>query len=65
MLLAELAVRPGHVKQRHVLMDAAYPDNMDVDDRTIDSHIKRIRKNSDVMITNLMKLKHYMVQAIA
>ena len=43
MLLAELAVRPGHVKQRHVLMDA-YPDNMDVDDRTIDSHIKRIRK---------------------
>jgi len=44
MLLAELAVRPGHVKQRHVLMDAAYPDNMDVDDRTIDSHIKRIRK---------------------
>jgi len=44
MLLAELAARPGHVKQRHVLMDAAYPDNMDVDDRTIDSHIKRIRK---------------------
>ena len=44
LLLHELAARPGHIKKRHVLMDVAYADNIDVDDRTIDSHIKRIRK---------------------
>jgi two-component system response regulator ChvI len=44
MLLHALALRPGHVKSRDQLMDAAYDDNIYVDDRTIDSHIKRLRK---------------------
>jgi two-component system response regulator ChvI len=39
-----LAQRPGHVKSRDQLMDAAYGENIYVDDRTIDSHIKRLRK---------------------
>ena len=39
-----LAARPGHVRSRDQLMDAAYDDDVYVDDRTIDSHIKRIRK---------------------
>jgi DNA-binding winged helix-turn-helix (wHTH) protein len=36
--------RERQVKSRNALMDAAYPDNVHVDDRTIDSHIKRLRK---------------------
>ena len=44
LLLQALAQRPGHVKNRDQLMDAAYGDNVYVDDRTIDSHIKRMRK---------------------
>ncbi len=44
LLLYTLAQRPGHVKSRDQLMDAAYDDNVYVDDRTIDSHIKRLRK---------------------
>jgi two-component system response regulator ChvI len=44
LLLKSLAARPGHVKSRDQLMDAAYGDNVYVDDRTIDSHIKRVRK---------------------
>ncbi len=39
-----LASRPGVVKSRNALMDAAYDDQVYVDDRTIDSHIKRLRK---------------------
>jgi two-component system response regulator ChvI len=39
-----LAVRPGVVKSRSALMDAAYDDQIYVDDRTIDSHVKRVRK---------------------
>ena len=39
-----LAIRPGHVKSRDQLMDAAYGEHIYVDDRTIDSHIKRMRK---------------------
>jgi two-component system response regulator ChvI len=39
-----LANRPGHVKTRDQLMDAAYGESVYVDDRTIDSHIKRLRK---------------------
>ena len=41
---AALALRPGVVKSRNALMDAAYDDQVYVDDRTIDSHIKRLRK---------------------
>ena len=44
LILKSLVSRPGHVRSRDQLMDAAYDDNIYVDDRTIDSHIKRIRK---------------------
>jgi two-component system response regulator ChvI len=44
MILKALATRPGVVKSRNALMDAAYDDQVYVDDRTIDSHIKRSRR---------------------
>ena len=44
LILEALANRPGYVKSRDQLMDAAYDDQIYVDDRTIDSHIKRLRK---------------------
>lgn len=44
LLLKALASRPGHVRNRDQLIDMAYGDNIYVDDRTIDSHIKRVRK---------------------
>jgi two-component system response regulator ChvI len=44
LLLLALAKRPGHVKSRDQLIDAAYGEHIYVDDRTIDSHIKRLRK---------------------
>ncbi len=44
MILEALASRPGVVKSRNQLMDAAYQDDVYVDDRTIDSHIKRLRR---------------------
>ena len=44
LLLKSLVLRPGHVKNRDQLIDMAYGENIYVDDRTIDSHIKRIRK---------------------
>jgi len=44
MLVKALTEHPGHVKSREQLMDFAYGEILDVDDRTIDSHIKRIRK---------------------
>lgn len=44
LLVKALASRPGLVKSRDQLIDAAYGDNIYVDDRTIDSHIKRVRK---------------------
>ncbi len=44
LILKALAQRPGHVKNRDQLMDAAYGEHIYVDDRTIDSHIKRLRK---------------------
>ena len=44
LVLQALASRPGVVKSRNALMDAAYDDQVYVDDRTIDSHIKRLRK---------------------
>jgi two-component system response regulator ChvI len=43
-IIKELVQRPGIVKTRDRLMDIAYRDEIDVDDRTIDSHVKRIRK---------------------
>ena len=44
LILEALASRPGVVKSRNQLMDAAYSDEVFVDDRTIDSHIKRLRR---------------------
>ncbi|WJR68872.1 response regulator transcription factor [Neorhizobium sp. CSC1952] len=44
LILHSLAQRPGVVKSRDALMDAAYDEQVYVDDRTIDSHIKRLRK---------------------
>ena len=44
LILQSLAQRPGVVRSRNALMDAAYDDQVYVDDRTIDSHIKRLRK---------------------
>jgi two-component system response regulator ChvI len=44
LILETLAQRPGVVKNRNQLMDAAYQDDVYVDDRTIDSHIKRLRR---------------------
>ena len=44
LIVRELAKRPGIIKERAQLMDIAYKDNTDIEDRTIDSHVKRIRK---------------------
>jgi two-component system response regulator ChvI len=44
LMVQALAMRPGVVKSRNALMDAAYDDQVYVDDRTIDSHVKRVRK---------------------
>ena len=44
LILEALAQRPGVIKSRNQLMDAAYSDDVFVDDRTIDSHIKRLRR---------------------
>jgi two-component system response regulator ChvI len=44
LILEALATRPGVIKTRNQLMDAAYSDDVYVDDRTIDSHIKRLRR---------------------
>ncbi len=49
LILQALAQRPGVVKSRNALMDAAYDDQVYVDDRTIDSHIKRLRKKFKVV----------------
>ena len=44
LIVKELAKRPGIIKERSQLMDIAYKDNNDIEDSTIDSHVKRIRK---------------------
>ena len=49
LILEALAVRPGVIKSRNQLMDAAYPDDVFVDDRTVDSHIKRMRRKFRVV----------------
>lgn len=49
LLLEALASRPGVIKNRNQLMDAAYPDDVFVDDRTVDSHIKRMRRKFRVV----------------
>lgn len=52
LILFSLAQRPGVVKSRDALMDAAYDEQVYVDDRTIDSHIKRLRKKFKLVDDN-------------
>ena len=49
LIVETLARRPGHVKNRDQLIDAAYGEHIYVDDRTIDSHIKRLRRKFKVV----------------
>lgn len=57
LLLKALAIRPGHVKNRDQLIDMAYGENIYVDDRTIDSHIKRIRKKFREIDTDFAQIE--------
>ena len=57
LILSSLAKRPGHVRSRDQLLDAAYDEQTYVDDRTIDSHIKRIRKKFRIIDPNFAKIE--------
>jgi len=57
LLLQSLAQRPGFVKSRDQLMDVAYDDQVYVDDRTIDSHIKRLRKKLRVVDSDFASIE--------
>lgn len=57
LLLHTLAVRPGHVKNRDQLMDAAYGESVFLDDRTIDSHIKRLRRKFKAVDTEFDQIE--------
>jgi two-component system response regulator ChvI len=57
LILKALAQRPGHVKNRDQLMDAAYGEHIYVDDRTIDSHIKRLRKKFKEIDDNFAQIE--------
>ncbi|MDE2513288.1 MAG: response regulator transcription factor, partial [Alphaproteobacteria bacterium] len=57
LILKSLAVRPGHVKSRDQLMDSAYGEHIYVDDRTIDSHIKRLRKKFKAVDTDFVQIE--------
>ena len=46
LIVKELAKRPGVIKERNHLMDIAYKENTEIEDRTIDSHVKEFEKNS-------------------
>ncbi len=57
LLVKSLAQRPGHVKNRDQLIDMAYGENIYVDDRTIDSHIKRVRKKFKVVDSEFSQIE--------
>jgi two-component system response regulator ChvI len=57
LILKSLVQRPGHVKTRDQLMDAAYGEHIYVDDRTIDSHIKRLRKKFKAVDENFNQIE--------
>lgn len=57
LLVKALAARPGIVKSRDQLIDAAYGENIYVDDRTIDSHVKRIRKKFRAVDTGFAQIE--------
>ena len=56
-MLKALILRPGHVKSRDQLMDAAYGESVFLDDRTIDSHIKRLRRKFRVIDPNFNQIE--------
>ena len=57
LIVRELAKRPGIIKERAQLMDIAYKDNNDIEDRTIDSHVKRIRKKFKKVDQNFLAIE--------
>ena len=57
LIVKELAKRPGVIKERAHLMDIAYKENTEIEDRTIDSHVKRIRKKFKKVDENFLQLK--------
>ncbi len=57
LILKALAERPGHVKSREQLINAAYNDQVYVDDRTIDSHIKRMRRKFKAIDSDFSKIE--------
>lgn len=57
LLVKALAERPGHVRNRDQLIDMAYGENIYVDDRTVDSHIKRVRKKFKKIDENFDKIE--------
>jgi two-component system response regulator ChvI len=65
ILLHALASRPGVAKSRHALMDLAYNDPTNVDERNIDSHIKRLRKKFMASDPNSTWSSRYTPLAIA
>jgi two-component system response regulator ChvI len=57
LLVQALARRPGHVKSRDQLIDAAYGESIYIDDRTIDSHIKRLRRKFKEVDTDFVQIE--------
>ena len=57
LIVKELAKRPGIIKERSQLMDIAYREDTEIEDRTIDSHVKRIRKKFKKIDTNFSAIE--------
>ena len=57
LIVQELAKRPGIIKERSQLMDIAYREDSDIEDRTIDSHVKRIRKKFKTVDNNFSAIE--------
>ena len=57
LIVKELAKRPGIIKERSQLMDVAYREDTDIEDRTIDSHVKRIRKKFKKIDSNFSSIE--------
>ena len=57
LIVKELAKRPGMIKERAQLMDIAYKNNNEIEDRTIDSHVKRIRKKFKMVDQNFSAIE--------
>ena len=57
LIVKELAKRPGIIKERSQLMDIAYREDTDIEDRTIDSHVKRIRKKFKKVDSNFSAIE--------